>query len=132
MKKLKFKITQDLEKSAYKLEEFLEKKNNIFTYQIGNNFYRVNIDDIYYISTTPFPHRLKIIAKNEISEFTGDIKNIQDKIPGFIKVSQSYLVNMKNITSINLKKRLILFPTGEEIQFAFSAKRKIKEYLMAD
>ena len=39
---------------------------------------------------------------------------------------------MKNITSINLKKRLILFPTGEEIQFAFSAKRKIKEYLMAD
>lgn len=130
--KIQTKITQDLEKSAYKLEEFLEKKNNIFTYQIGNNFYRVNIDDIYYISTTPFPHRLKIIAKNEISEFTGDIKNIQDKIPSFIKVSQSYLVNMKNITSINLKKRLILFPTGEEIQFAFSAKRKIKEYLMAD
>lgn len=69
---------------------------------------------------------MKIIAKNEISEFTGDIKNIQDKIPSFIKVSQSYLVNMKNITSINLKKRLILFPTGEEIQFAFSAKEKLK------
>ena len=29
--KIQTKITQDLEKSAYKLEEFIEKKNNIFT-----------------------------------------------------------------------------------------------------
>ncbi len=126
--KIQAKISRDLEKASTKISEFSQSQADLFTYQVGNGFYRININDIYYISTTPFPHRLKIVANNEVGEFTGDIKNVQDEVPKFIKVSQSYLVNMENIARVDLKKRLIIFPSGEEIQFAFSAKRKIKQY----
>ncbi|BCD39284.1 LytTR family transcriptional regulator DNA-binding domain-containing protein [Lactobacillus helveticus] len=46
------------------------------------------------------------------AEFAGDIKNVDQQNDFLKKVSQSYLVNSKNIAEINLKKKEIIFPNG--------------------
>ena len=124
---LQKRITNDLSRASKKIRELETTEERMFTYQIGSSFYRIPKNSIYYFSTTPFPHRLKLVSTNEIAEFTGDIKNIESRLDGFIKASQSYLVNPINIKEINSKSRVILFNNGDEIKYSFSAARRINK-----
>lgn len=124
---LQKKITNDLRRANQKIRELETTEERMFTYQVGSSFYRIPKSSIYYFSTTLFPHRLKVVSAGEIAEFTGDIKNIETRLDGFIKASQSYLVNLINIKKINSKSRVILFNNGDEIKYSFSAVRRINK-----
>lgn len=93
-------------------------KKMTFSYRLGRIIRNVNIDDIYYISTTRAPHKLCLVRNDGTAEFAGDIKNIDQQNEFLKKVSQSYLVNPKNIAQINLKKNEIGFPNGDVIKFS--------------
>lgn len=124
---LQKRITNDLRRASQKIRELETTEERMFTYQVGSSFYRIPKSSIYYFSTTLFPHRLKIVSAGEIAEFTGDIKNIEARLDGFIKASQSYLVNPVNIKEINSKSRVILLNNGDEIKYSFSAVRRINK-----
>lgn len=80
-------ITTHEELAIRKLNEFNYIKKNTFSYKVGTRIINVNFSNILYISTTKFPHKLKIVTSNGQGEFSGDIKTIEQNYPLFFKAS---------------------------------------------
>lgn len=97
-------------------ENFTKKMT--FSYRIGRIIRNINIDDIFYITTTKAPHKLRLVYNEGEAEFVGDIKTVDEQNELLKKVSQSYLINPKNVTEINLRKRQIKFINGDLISFS--------------
>ena len=72
-------------------------------------------NNILYITTTKFPHKLKIVTINGQGEFSGNIKDVEQNYSFFFKASQSALINPQNIESINTKSRIVTFINGDKI-----------------
>lgn len=53
----------------------------------------------YYIATTQFPHKLELVTRGTRAEFVGNLMQVLEKTDFLVQVSQSLLVNPKNITS---------------------------------
>ena len=85
----------------------------------------LNFSNILYISTTKFPHKLKIVTSNGQGEFSGDIKTIEQNYPLFFKASQSSLINLQNVETINTKKRLIKFSNNDCLNYSRSRAKEL-------
>ncbi|MFR0601163.1 LytTR family transcriptional regulator DNA-binding domain-containing protein [Lactobacillus equicursoris] len=53
----------------------------------------------YYIATAQFPHKLELVTRGTRVEFVGNLTQVLEKTDFLVQVSQSLLVNPKNITS---------------------------------
>ncbi|RVU70347.1 MULTISPECIES: LytTR family DNA-binding domain-containing protein [Lactobacillus] len=100
-----------------------------FTYQIGRRVQKVNQDSIYYIENSLTQHKVHMITENGESEFKGNISQLDDDNPFLIKVSQSCVVNPENIDAVNISKRTITFPNGDQIVFSRNKKQIVKNLL---
>lgn len=69
----------------------------------------------YYIATTQFPHKLELVTRGTRAEFVGNLTQVLEKTDFLVQVSQSLLVNPKNITEVDLKKRTILLENGKRL-----------------
>ena len=67
----------------------------------------------YYIATTQFPHKLELVSRGTRAEFVGNLTQLLEKTDFLVQVSQSLLVNPKNITEVDLKKKTILLENGK-------------------
>ena len=95
-----------------------------FTYKIGHKIYNENIDDVVCIVTTERPHRLRLYKVDGIAEFNGNLKELVEQSEFLHPISQSCIVNAKNIKSIDLKERKILFVNGK---FEYFPRRSLKQ-----
>ena len=102
-------------------------KKQTFTYKVGRQLRNINTDDVYYVATTPFPHKLQLVAKNLWAEFVGNLKQLDQECDFLLKISQSCLVNPKNIAEIDLRARTITLVDGERLKYARSSGRKLRE-----
>ena len=118
-------ITTHEELAIRKLNEFNYIKKNTFSYKVGTRIINVNFSNILYISTTKFPHKLKIVTSNGQGEFSGDIKTIEQNYPLFFKASQSSLINLQNVETINTKKRLIKFSNNDYLKYSRSRSKEL-------
>ncbi|MEY8614797.1 LytTR family DNA-binding domain-containing protein [Limosilactobacillus reuteri] len=118
-------ITTHEELAIRKLNEFNYIKKNTFSYKVGTRIINVNFSNILYISTTKFPHKLKIVTSNGQGEFSGDIKTIEQNYPLFFKASQSSLINLQNVETINTKKRLIKFSNNDCLNYSRSRAKEL-------
>lgn len=123
------RITDTLTQAIDNLLQLSQDKQEIFTYKIGSHVYKINLDKIYYISTIQKSHSLVLSTKEGASYFRESIKNITKQYPTLVKVSQSYLINPKNIQDINLSNRTIIFSNGDTIPYAFRYQKVIKKFL---
>ncbi|QNQ84382.1 response regulator transcription factor [Lactobacillus sp. PV037] len=121
------RITDTLTQAIDNLLKFSQDKKEIFTYKIGSHIYQISLDSIYYISTIKNSHSLALITKEGSSYFRESIKNITKQYPTLIKVSQSYLINYKNISDINLKDRIIIFTNNDSIPYSLRYQKVIKK-----
>lgn len=69
----------------------------------------------YYIATAQFPHKLELVTRGTKAEFVGNLTQVLEKTDFLVQVSQSLLVNPKNITEVDLKKRTILLENGKRL-----------------
>lgn len=115
---LQTRLNKTLQDAVVNLSKENYTKKMTFSYRLGHIIKNTNIDDIYYITTTKAPHKLRLIRKDGQADFVGDIKTVDEQNEFLKKVSQSYLVNPKNIKQINLKSKQILFPNDDEIKFS--------------
>lgn len=69
----------------------------------------------YYIATAQFPHKLELVTRGTRAEFVGNLTRVLEKTDFLVQVSQSLLVNPKNITEVDLKKRTILLENGKRL-----------------
>lgn len=104
-------------------------KTMTFSYKIGRQIYNVNVDDIYYIRTTTTPRRLEIVTKNRKAEFLGYIRKIAETQPMLAKLSQSCLVNPKNIAEADLTRHQVTFINGEVETFSHTNTRAVMKMM---
>lgn len=115
---LQNRLNETLQDTVRRISKENYSKKMTFSYRLGRIIKNINIDDIYYISTTKAPHKLKLVKNDGTAEFAGDIKSVDKQNEFLTKVSQSYLVNPKNIVQINLKKKEITLSNGDAIKFS--------------
>lgn len=91
-----------------------EKEKNMITINSGNNIIKFNLDDILFFETTDKDHKIRIHTSNEQVEFYGTLKEIEKMVPSdYYKSHRSYLVNTRNIKSIDKDKLVIQMINGE-------------------
>lgn len=115
---LQTRLNETLRDAVVNLSKENYTKKMTFSYRLGHIIKNINIDDIYYITTTKAPHKLRLIRKDGQADFVGDIKTVDEQNEFLKKISQSYLVNPKNIKQIDLKSRQILFPNNDKVKFS--------------
>ena len=64
-----------------------------------------------------------------MSEFRGNIKQLESQNEFLTKVSQSVLVNMSNVIEIDLKNRWLVFPGNIKVAFARRKKKEIQKII---
>lgn len=112
------RLNQTIEFALNKLSKLNLMKKMTFSYRLGHFIRNVNIDDVLYVETTNFSHKLRLVRVDGDAEFVGDIKQVAAQNPFLTKVSQSYLVNPKNILRIDLHERKITFINQDQIYFS--------------
>ena len=121
------RITETLELIVNRLKERKYTQAMMFKYSSGRRIFTINMDDIYCISTTIHAHKLELISRNGRASFTGVIKQIEQEYDDLTKISQSCLVNFKNVSQVDYKKMKLIFPSGREEYFSRRFARVIKE-----
>ena len=88
---------------------------DLLTYSYeGRSGISIPYSDILFIQTSMNSHRLVICAKNYRQEFYGVLSDIIDLDKNHVleKADRSTLVNIKNVSSVDKKKRELLFFDG--------------------
>lgn len=126
-RKLQRRLTETLELAIRNLNKLEYIQKYTFKYKLGTRIISVNYNNILYITTTKFPHKLKLVTINGQSEFSGNIKAIEKDYSFFFKASQSALINPKNIKLIDTRKRLITFVNDDIIKFSRSRTKELNK-----
>ena len=98
-------------------------------YKVGRRINKVEDTNIYYLENSPTQHKVTLITETGSAEFRSNISKISDENDFLVKVSQSCVVNPNNIDSIDFSKKKITFPNGDEVIFARSCKKNVKNLL---
>lgn len=129
MDKFKRRLVQTIEVALKHIAQFNYMKKLTFSYRIGRIVRNMNIDDIMYITTTPVPHKLLLIKNIGEAQFLGSLHKYAEENPLLTMISQSCLVNPKNIRSIDFKKRLVEFANGDVREYARSYSKTMRKLL---
>ena len=98
-----------------------------FQIKIGSRIQFVPFDEIMYFESSPENSRKIILhMKNRWLEFYSSISAVVKISPDFFRCHQSFVVNLKNIKSIDTKKRELQMMNGRTV---FIAVRKISALL---
>lgn len=122
---LDFIIKDDYEKIRTRIEEcFLTikgekcKRNNKDTKTIniksGPRTYNIQCKDIIFVETGQVNHKVKIHTPNQIIEFYGSLKDIEQQLSdiNFYRCHRSYLINLSHIKEIDKEKLIIKTKCG--------------------
>lgn len=94
----------------------------------GNLLQRIAIDDIRYIEVDG--KYSKVVCHTEKFVIQQSLKDLQVQLPAvqFCRVHRNYIVNVKEVTKINVVNNEIFFRDGETL---FFSRRYIDEFLQA-
>lgn len=104
---LKDQISNGLKKIWSDIEsELAVKKDEYFVYEFEKQTYRYYCRDILYFESKL--RRVIVHTKTDTGIFYGHLDDIEMKLPFFVRIHKSFLVNKKHIRSISSDK-IILF-----------------------
>lgn len=123
------RIEETITHAVTSINHLLKVNRKELIYQIGKRVKKVENSMIYYIENSPTQHKVTLITETGSAEFRSNISKISDENDFLVKVSQSCVVNPNNIDSIDFSKKTITFPNGDEVIFARSFKKHVKNLL---
>lgn len=126
LKDLETRIIECLKEaySNFKKLDNIEKK--YITLDIGNEVINLQPDEILFFETYE-DHRIRLHTFNEIIEFYCSLSKIKTLLPQyFYKCHRSYIVNIKNIRSIDKHTLTIYMNNGDK---CYVSKHYIKDML---
>ena len=86
----------------------------------GNRIVNYNFEDILFFETTDKSHKIRVHTIEEQLEFYGTMKEVELLVTeDFYKSHRSYLVNTKNIKTIDKNKMTIYMVNGEVCYISF-------------
>ena len=126
LNKMENKISECI-KEAYSDYKSSSTRVELIQINIGNRVVYFNPDDILFFETTDRRHIIRMHTKDEIIEFYGTLKEMEEVLPdSYYKPHRSYLVNTKKIRCID-KKDLIIYMVNNET--CYIALRYLNELL---
>ncbi|MCU9534314.1 response regulator transcription factor [Streptococcus sp. CSL10205-OR2] len=69
-------------------------------------------NEVYYIETSPRPHRVILYTKNDRMEFTASLSEILKQNNHLIQCHRSFAINPANVLKVDRQERVIYFPNG--------------------
>lgn len=115
---LQARLNETVRDTLMRLGKSNLSKELTFSYRFGRQINNINVEDVIYIHTTQAAHKLLLVAANKQSEFVGDIKTVDAENNFLSKISQSCLINPRNVATINLRKRTVTMANGESLNFS--------------
>lgn len=85
-----------------------------FVFQNKYSNLQVPYSDIYYFETTGISHKLRLVTKNKISEFYGELKELENMDSRLFRCHRAFVVNVTNIVSVDRTNKIIVFPNNDE------------------
>ena len=106
-------------------------RHRVFTFSYNHVIYRIPYCDINYIEKEPLIKRCIIHTINNDYYVVNSIGNLRKILSsGFIKSHQSCLVNINNISKIDIANSLIIFRNGAKTHLITDKmKKEIREYI---
>lgn len=95
-------------------------KNQFLLINKKSTTYKFSFEDIMYITTGEKAHKLKMVTKDGIYNFYGNLKELENITPVLFRCHKSNLVNLQNVKKIDYKKRQLSFenPKIEAIPYS--------------
>ena len=86
------------------------------------------MDEILYFETSGRTHRIELHAERERLDFLGSMQELEQQLGrDFLRVHRSCLVNVHQITEVDLKKKELLLKNKERCVFSRKMKNRILE-----
>lgn len=112
------KLRENIDYGYQRYTTYLENTENLFRYTIGGRTFNLPMGDVYFVTTVETPHKVSVHAANQLVEFPGYLKDIADQYPDLYRVDKSYLVNLDNVSGLDIENRRLLFPNGDQTDVA--------------
>ncbi len=100
--------------------------DDAFIFQNKYTNLQVPYSDIYYFETTGISHKLRLVTEKKLTEFYGELKELEAIDPRLFRCHRAFVINVSNIVSIDRTNKLVLFPNGDECNVS---RRVIKELI---
>ena len=104
----------------------LSKESNVETIELkrGSNSVYVQYDDIMFFESSSKSHRLIAHLDNRQIEFYGNLKELSQLDDRFFRCHNSFVINRRNIESIDSKERIVYFKNKEH---CYASVRNVKK-----
>ena len=104
-------------------------KKQAFVFSVGSQTFTLDLQEIYFIESSPLPHRVILYTKNGQYEFYEKLTNLEKKYPVLLRISRSCLANPSNMREVNFKTRNISFGSNLIRTFSLGKATLIKKNL---
>lgn len=119
-------ITQCLQHYVQKNQ--LNVLEDAFIVENTHTSFKVPFQTVEYIMTDE-PHRLILVATNQMIQFYGTLKEIEQLDSRLIRCHKSYLVNQSHIQAVDSKQQLLYLKSGKTIPVSRRLKSAMKSIL---
>ncbi|MCH7323739.1 LytTR family DNA-binding domain-containing protein [Solibacillus sp. MA9] len=115
------------------LAQYVTKNNTLIEedYFVVDNAYttiKVPFSTVEYIMTDE-PHRLQLGTTNQLIQFYGTLKEIEQMDTRFIRCHKSVLINKKHVQQLDTKQQLVYLTTGKQVPVSRRLMKTIKALL---
>ena len=109
-----------------KIQDFRCEEKDTFYYKNKATQIQIPISDIYFLETSQRSHHFILHTVKESVEFPGNLSDIQEMNPAFVRCHRSFLANPSTALKVCRKNRMIQYPKGLQ---CFIAKDKMAHVL---
>lgn len=106
----------------------MTQQEDIFLVENAYTTVKVPFQTVEYIMTDE-PHRLKLITTNQLIQFYGTLKEIEQLDSRLIRCHKSFLVNKAHLQAIDMKTQQLILKSGKIIPVSRRMIKPIKELL---
>lgn len=138
---LDFIIKDNTEHIKSKIHECLLDVQNKYT-SLNNNINRtfvitqndksiaIDFNDIIFFETSSNIHKIILHAEKRVIEFTGQLKDIEQKLDyRFYRCHKSFIINKDNISSVDYKDSIVYMKNGENCPISVRLKKGLKKLM---
>lgn len=130
LEEIKHRITDDIQAAQLSLQKYSHSSKNLLDYKIGSRYFSILMDDIVMLYTQKdAPGRIFIVSKNQLAEFTGSLNTLETEYPNLFRCNRSYLVNLDNATTYDVKTRKLSFIDDSSCEVSFRKSKELTKIL---
>lgn len=107
-----------------------EERSSMYIFDDEHTWFKILVQDIYYIETIKSTHYCDVIMKNGAGKLHADISPLQKILPEyFFRTRSSTLANMNLVQRVDTAKRILYFEDAVSCTYTERVSRDIKRLL---